>query len=361
MKSIQLLTATLVVATLFTSVSSADWSPQCYNAVKWTAPDQGQNTIAYTSAQGITRVPMAYHGGVDRDESGEISQKNIERFSAWVQETLPSEYCGPVVMDYESPWWGELNAQSISPEKLQEILSVYTKGVRVAKGTMPQAQWGYWGLPTLRNTNEKWLGQGLSIEELTTQCAALYPDIYDSTPNSSQAKSTRKHISRALELANGEIPVYVYTFPRFTGQGGDHSLFIPDKEFLAQANAAMQAVWVDANGVQHRIQGIILWDSYKYSDSSNWSELDKKHKYYFELLQALTTAWKNAMQGKDVQTSVSGLPFCQYALPEPKNSGNTLINQVGAKEELPHKISDAPLLENDRVSGDRIRSNRITE
>ncbi|MBC8200844.1 MAG: hypothetical protein H8E86_02265 [Planctomycetes bacterium] len=339
----------------------ADWDPQVYNAIKWTAPNQGTDTIAYTSAQGITRLPMAYHGGVDRDESGEISQKNIERFTSWVQETLPADYCGPVVMDYENPWWNELNAPSISIERLQEILSVYAEGLRVAKGTLPQAQWGYWGIPTLRNTSEKWRSQGLSLAQLISQCNALYPDIYDSTPGSSQTKSTTEHISKVLELANGEIPVYIYTFPRFTGQGGDHSLFIPDKEFLAQVNAAMRAVWVDANNVQHRIQGIIVWDSYKYSDSTKWGELDKKHKYYFELLQALTAAWKKAMQGVDVQTSIGGNPLCQYALSEPQNSGATLENQVGATEELPQKLSDVPLIENDRISGSRIRNNRVTE
>ena len=352
--------ATIASTTAVAQVAE-DWNPQVYNAIKWTAENQGNTTIEYTSSQGITRVPMAYHGGVDWDESGEITEKNKKRFTQWVHNYLPSDYCGPIVIDYERPWWKAINAPSIMPERLQEILSVYREGIIFAQSTLPNAQWGYWGLPTLRNTSDNWLNQGLSLEQLTSQSSALYPAIYDSNPGSTQAKSTKEHITHALKLANGAIPVYAFAFPRFTGQGGDHSLFIPPKEFLEQVNAAMRAVWVDQNGIQHRIKGIILWDSYKYTVVAQWDALDKKHKYYFELLQALTKAWRNSMAGKQVETGLTGLPVCQFALPEPQNSGDVIADQRGTSEELQTKIPEAPQLENDRVSSGRIRENRISE
>ena len=133
-----------------------------------------------------------------------------------------------------------------------------------------------------------------------------------------------KHISKVLELAGGRIPVYVFVSPRFTGQGGDHSFFVPNDVFLKQTNAAMKAVWVDEDGVQHKIQGLILWDTYKFSPESDWKELDQKHKYYFELLQALVTAWEVEMQGTEVITGLSSnLPYANMLY---QNRRTVLLN-----------------------------------
>ena len=359
MKSIQTITATLVVATLFTCVSSADWSPQCYSAVKWTAPDQGKNTIAYTSAQGITRVPMAYHGGVDWNESGSISEKNIENFTSWVNEYLPPDYCGPVVMDYEKPWREDLRDASIQPERLQQILSVFIKGIQVAREALPRAQWGYWGMPLLKNTSTRWQEQGLSLDSLTSQCSALYPDIYDSNPSNPLLEQTKEHITRVLEMAGGRIPVYVFVSPRFSGQGGDRSQFIPHDVFLKKVNAAMQAAWVDDQGVQHRIQGVIFWDSYKFTEESGWGDLDQKHTYYFRLLQALKLAWEKSMKDVQVDSGPTDSPSCRYALSEPQNSGDTI--PARSNKNNTNRNEEIPRMENERVPSGRIRSNRIRE
>jgi hypothetical protein len=349
-----------VFLTTFSMVEStlASWTPQVYNAIKWTAPNQDQETIAFTTNQGITRVPIIYHGGVDRDESGTITDQNIDRFSQWVREHLAIDYCGPIVMDYEHPWWKELSAKSITPKRLDEILSIYTKGIRVAGDVLPSAQWGYWGLPLLRQTTQKWLDQGLSLEPLISHCSALYPDIYDSNMKGDSAPLIEKHISKVLELAGGRIPVYVFVSPRFTGQGGDHSFFVPNDVFLKQTNAAMKAVWVDEDGVQHKIQGLILWDTYKFSPESDWKELDQKHKYYFELLQALVKAWEMETQGTEVNTGLSTSSLCQYALPEPTNSVSELKSRSQSTEE---NTRVRPEKESDRVGSGRIRGNRVKE
>ena len=67
------------------------------------------------------------------------------------------------------------------------------------------------------------------------------------------------------------------------------------------------------------------------------------------------------MAGKQVETGLTGLPVCQFALPEPQNSGDVIADQRGTSEELQTKIPEAPQLENDRVSSGRIRENRISE
>ncbi|MDP7005838.1 MAG: hypothetical protein QF718_06480 [Phycisphaerales bacterium] len=329
--------------------SSGDWSPMVYNAIKWTAPNQGKQTISYTTSMGITRVPMAYHGGVDWNESGEITEKNIERFSDWVNQNIPIDYCGPVVMDYEKPWWKELSSKDISPERLQDILEVYIEGIRVALRAAPNAQWGYWGLPIMRNTSESWINRGLSLEPLLSSCIALYPDAYDSSRGKNNSGLTKKHIERVLAASGGRMPVYVYVSPRFTGEGGDRSYFVPDDVFLRQVNSAMQAVWIDSDGNQHRIQGLILWDSYGFTSENEWEMLDIRHTRYFKLLQALVTAWEKAMIGKNVIVTPSKKSICQYGLPEPQNSGEILKKSGGQK------------IRDDRVQEERTTDGRIRE
>ena len=351
----------VILTFFYTNISMfGDWNPQVYNAVKWTAPNQDQDTISYLIHTGITRVPIAYSGGVDCNESGEITSQNIKKFTHWAKEHMPQDYCGPVVLDYEKPWWNELSAQTILPDRLQEILSVYTNGVQVAREIFPNAQWGYWGVPLLRNTGKGWSDQGLSVNSLTSQCTALYPDVYDSNTEGDSSRLAEKHITKALELAGGQIPVYVFMCPRFTGQGGDHSLFIPHDKFLKQANAALKAVWLDTNGVQHRIQGLILWDSFGFTNESEWGDLDLKHKYYFQLLNALVKAWAKEMVETKVETCLSSSTFCQYGLPEPLNSAS----ELGNKNQKPHvgkQTEVRPELEHDRVKSGRVRDNRVRD
>ena len=202
----------MLIATfsVFALDANADWNPQAYNAIKWTAPNQGRNTIAYTTSVGITRVPIAYHGGVDTNASGEITEQNISHFKQWVLERLPSGYCGPVVLDYEQPWWQTLGSKTITHEALQEIISVYGESMQIAKNTLPDAQWGFWGLPLLRNTGEKWKAQGVSLDPLLKQCNGLYPDIYDSNRGKDTSARAQRHIESVLKSAAGQIPVYVF-------------------------------------------------------------------------------------------------------------------------------------------------------
>jgi hypothetical protein len=354
----------LIVTSAVLSVPSyADWNPQVYNAIKWTTPNQGQRTLAYTTSVGITRIPMAYHGGVDSNASGDITDRNKEHFQQWVQERLPSNYCGPVVMDYEQPWWEALGAKAIAPEKLQEIIAVYNESTSIARSMLPNAQWGYWGLPLLRNTSDNWLNQGNSLEPLLSTCGALYPDIYDSNRGKDTSSRAQRHIERVLELAAGAIPVYVFVSPRFTGEGKDHSNFVPDDVFLRHLNGAMKASWTDASEVQHKIQGLILWDAYGYTQASEWTDLDTKHAYYFQLMQALVDAWGKSMKATDVQTGVDQKAACQYGLPEPANSGGaiddaSLSSQNRLKPQKDPRNRERPVLEDERVPSGRVPSVR---
>lgn len=342
----------------FVPPTHCDWEPKIYNCIKWTAANQGKLTIEYTSQVGITRVPMAYHGGVDTNASGEITEKNIRQFTAWVREVLPRDYCGPVVMDYEQPWWKELRAKTIDPERLQAILSVYIKGMQVARDLQPTSQWGYWGFPCLRHSSDDWLEQPVTLEPLIGKCKALYPDVYNCSPGVDRTAQAEEHISTVLKLAAGRMPVYAFVSMRYCGKDVDHSVFVPEDIFLRQVNAAMQASWTDDLGTQHKIKGIILWDAYGFSPESEWGELDKKHKTYFEMLQALSKAWAEAMHGKSVVVGPPLSEECMYGLAEPRNSSEAIYDKAIDRRDTEIQEESAP---DTRVPSGLIKGNRITD
>ena len=355
MVSIRFLTVfSMVLCNTFSTVSRCDWDPKIYNSIKWTAPNQGKLTIEYTTQEGITRVPIAYHGGVDTNASGEITEQNISQFTTWVRKFLPPDYCGPVVMDYEQPWWKELRAKTIHPDRLQEILSVYIKGIQVARDLQPTSQWGYWGLPCLRHSGDNWLEQPVTLEPLVGKCNALYPDIYNCDPGVDRTSRTEDHISKVLQLAAGRMPVYVFASMRYCGKDVDHSVFVSEDVFLRQVNAAMRSSWTDDLGTQHRIKGIILWDTYGFSPEAEWEDLDKKHKYYFELLQALTRTWAEAMHGKNVVVEHPQPDRCQFGLAEPKNSSEAIYDKEIRKQ-------NTELQGGTRVPSGLIKGNKIAD
>ena len=324
-----------------------EWSPMVYNGIKWTEANQGIATIAYTRSVGITRIPIAYHGGVDTNADGEISESNITQFANWVQDVIPEKYTGPLVMDYEQPWWNELRSKSITKERLNEILNVYAEGLVIAKKQRPLAQWGYWGLPGLRHTDPSWLNLGLDINQITNTSHALYPEIYDCNRGLDMNKRIQQHIQVSLSQAQGKIPVYVFVSPRYCGENGNRSLFVPHDVFIKRVNSALKAKWKNAKGEQFRIQGIILWDAYGYSERDEWAELDQKHVQYFQLLHSLVDAWTTNMKGINCSTGLPKNHASKYGLPEPQNSGDAIKNP-----------QDKPIKDGQRVNNEAMPSNR---
>ncbi|HIB51357.1 MAG TPA: hypothetical protein EYO40_08845 [Phycisphaerales bacterium] len=186
----------------------------------------------------------------------------------------------------------------------------------------------------------------------------MYPEVYDCSKGEDLSKQVERHISTVLKEAAGNVPVYVFVSPRYCGENGDRSNFIPDKEFLRQANAALKACWIDANGVQHRIKGIILWDTYGYTESSAWLELDQKHQRHFELLQALVLAWKKSMAGTVVVVEPESSVPCKYGLAEPRNSAATLDVKTTKEQEA---LQNEKRVDGDRVKNERVPSGRVTD
>ncbi|MBM43706.1 MAG: hypothetical protein CMJ36_01645 [Phycisphaerae bacterium] len=262
--------------------------PMVYDAIKYSADGQGEATKKTIERLGIPTIPAAYHGGVDWNQDGTITETDRRQFRKWVDATLPLNATGPAMMDYEQPWWIELNARELDPERLQEIMAVYIDALAEAQEARPGLQWGYWGLPTMRNVSKGWKEQGLSIEPLIARSGVLYPSAYDCTPgeNSSDFKL---HIQRVLEAVRGRKPVIVYLSMRYCGQDGDRTKFMPIDELLANANAVLQATWTAPDGTIHRADGIALWDPYIWSNEEDWASLDRLHADAFAKLHALAS------------------------------------------------------------------------
>jgi len=92
---------------------------------------------------------------------------------------------------------------------------------------------------------------------------------------------------------------------------------------------------------------LVLWDAFGYTPEEEWGDLDETHMHYFELLQALVTAWGESMQGIDVVADPAEYAEIHQGLPVPINSG---IN-LDTTQENPSRNSRT---EDNRVPNDRL-------
>ena len=264
--------------------------PSVLDGIKYTDLErQGALTRKTCRRLGIASIPIAYHGGGDTNADGTITEKNIARFTEWLDRTIPRDQAMPAVLDYEQPWWDELTAKSIDPDRLRQILGVYIEGLDIARELRPDVAWGYWGLPAMRHTSKQWLSEGRSLDPLLQRQGAVFPAAYDCNPETGPDEFGR-YATRVLESCGGRQPVWVFINTRYCGQQGDRSQFIPVDMLLANANAVLTAAWTDPDGTVHRVAGIVVWDTYGWSSEDRWAELDRYNADLFSRLHALAEA-----------------------------------------------------------------------
>jgi len=342
--------------------SFADWDPVVLNGIKWSSTSQGFETIRYADSVGIQRIPIKYHGGIDTNTDGVIEPLEISSFTRWITRYIPDDYAGPIVFDYEKPWWEYLMAKTISREKLEELIGVYEQGLSIAKSIRPKAEWGYYGLPIIKNTSKAWLSQGLSLQPIVDRSNGMYPSIYDCRPNRDITWRVEQHVEIILKQSGGTKPVYVFVSPRYCGDHNKHGDFIPDETFLRQVNAAMKATWTDEMGMHHKINGVVLWDAYAGIPQDEWGLVDMKHKRYLQLLQALVQAWREKSVGVTItslanHTAILNNRFTGYEF-------SKLINrEVQKNDTTANTLHEGEISskENDRVESGRVRENRVKE
>ena len=233
--------------------------------------NQGEHVQAWASDNNVAVQPMVY-GSVDWDHDNNLTEEDKANFAIWLDEYVPADYDGPLCLDLEGQWWGMLD--TTNQAVMDTVINVYLEHLEVAKSLRPNAKIGFWGFPKKTHTNPNI--QTASVDRLLSACTAIFPDVYEWNPGGNDSARLQLHVERAMEMVDGKTPVYAQTSPRYKTSSTSPRYLHDQAEFMRdQVNSSLNAVWTDAEGKEHRIQGIALWDAYTYVSqfTEGWSEM----------------------------------------------------------------------------------------
>jgi hypothetical protein len=238
--------------------------------------NQGEYTKAWTSENNVDVLPMVY-GAFDWDEDGEFSEEDKTNFAAWMEVSIPADYDGPICLDLEGEWWPILDSQNQAV--VDVALNFYLEGLEYAQSLRPNAKIGFWGLPKKSHTNPEI--PSASIQRLLDASTAIFPEVYENNPGYDDSARIQLHIERSIAMVEGEVPVYAQTFPRFKVGSNGYRNYHTVSEFIRdQVQSSLDAVWTDADGTEHRVAGVSMWDAYVYAKyyTENWSEFSMEER-----------------------------------------------------------------------------------
>ena len=238
--------------------------------------NQGEYTKAWASENNVDVLPMVY-GAFDWDEDGEFSEEDKANFAAWMDVSIPADYDGPICLDLEGEWWPILDSQNQAV--VDVALNFYLEGLEYAQSLRPNAKIGFWGLPKKSHTNPEI--PSASIQRLLDASTAIFPEVYENNPGYDDSARLQLHIERAIAMVEGEVPVYAQTFPRFKIGSNGYRNYHTVSEFVRdQVQSSLDAVWTDAEGTEHRVAGVSMWDAYVYAKyyTEDWSELSMEER-----------------------------------------------------------------------------------
>jgi len=240
--------------------------------------DQGAQSKAWSSENNVNTIPYAYYGGVDWNSNGELSETDKEKFANWLNENIDPEYDGPLCLDMEGEWWGMFDTSN--QNVMNTVMDFYIECLEYAQTLRPNAKIGYWGLPKKSHTKDA--STTADVSRLLQASTALFPDVYDFDPKPGSSDRLRRHVEKTMEMVNGEIPVYAQTFLRYKDQKSTNfELLHTLEEFMQdQVQASLDAVWTDANGKDHHVNGVALWDAYEFVSTytDNWSQMSNEDR-----------------------------------------------------------------------------------
>ncbi len=234
--------------------------------------NQGEHTKAWTAANNIAVQPMVY-GSVDWDHDNNLTEEDKANFAIWLDEYVPADYEGPICLDLEGQWWSIID--TANQNVMDIVIDTYLEHLEVAKSLRPNAKIGFWGFPKKTHTDPNY--QTASVDRLLSACTAIFPDVYEWNAGGDDSSRLQLHVERAMEMVNGQKPVYVQTSTRYKTSPSSARYLHDQAEFIRdQVKSSMNAVWTDADGKEHRIQGIALWDAYTFVGqfTEGWSEMN---------------------------------------------------------------------------------------
>jgi hypothetical protein len=269
--------------------------------------DQGAKIRAFNEANGNDVLPYCYNGAADWNADRVYTEDDFASFENWLNENIPEDYEGPLVLDMEGQWWHDMETVS-SQQEMDVIVDFYLEGLEVAQSLRPKAKIGYWGLPKKHRTKEDYVGP--TMERLLLAQGAIFPDTYENNPGGDDSERLTRHVRDTIRIVGGKIPVYPQMSPRYKQSGmvsycGFHE---NDEVMRDQANAILDAAWEAPDGTTCRAAGLALWDAYVYAKncyegdwniltddevSAMWDELDEWHLSLYEEFTSLVESAQN--------------------------------------------------------------------
>lgn len=242
----------------------SDATPDLLCGVKLDVPNDGPQVRK--RARDL-RVPMhIVFYDVDHHRDGRFDELDKRRFARWMDINVPPDSHQFITIDYEKPYWKELrNYRDLPPERLKEIIAVYREILDFAKARRPKARWGFYGLPMKQYAMKDGWKQRIKElgEMLLKHQDVVYLAIYDNRIGDRHGldlTAIRTYVELSLAAA-GDRPVYAYARGRYMGRPQKFQ-WIPDDEFRANLEAALDARWHDGKQ-ERRLTGIIFWDGLK--------------------------------------------------------------------------------------------------
>lgn len=204
---------------------------------------------------------ILYQGAIDPDNNGMFEHE--AKFKAAINQLVPPDYTGPVVLE----WKGKgLEGLMAPPDSVAHAraLEQYLQVLKLAQQMRPNAQFGFDGLPMSRHSdrNNQWLAMNEALKPIYDQSNCLFPTVYDlysdkETPRQSQEQDVdyvRECVSLAIRFARGK-PVYACIAARWHNSNPDWGFMrIPEEEFKEHIGAIFDA---QHNG--DRADGVIWW------------------------------------------------------------------------------------------------------
>ena len=315
--------------------------------------NQGEHTQAWCEENSVEVLPMVY-GAVDWDHDNVLTDEDKEGFVTWLEATVPADYEGAICLDLEGQWWGTFD--SSNQFVVDTVIDFFIANLEYAQELRPNAKIGFWGFPKKSHTNPN--STTASVQRLVDACTALFPDVYENNPGINDSFRLNRHVETCLEWSNGEKPVYVHASPRYKLNSDGYRYFHDRDEFINdQVQPAVDASWTDAEGNEHKIAGIALWDAYTYirmytegfSQLSGeerkelWNELDLMHVDYLSDMKAVVDVAAEAFNQAQAEAEVQAEQAANEAAQESKQVAAAAISEerTAQQSRLTRRLEDA--------------------
>ena len=294
--------------------------------------NQGSQTRTWTSSNEIAVLPISINGAVDYYEDGVIDEADKDKFRTWMDATVPADYDGPICLDLEGSWWPILD--SSNQAVMDTAIDFYIEGLEYAKSLRPNAKIGYWGIPKKSHSKEN--STTASIDRLLQASTGLFPDVYEYNPNANDATRLEERVEKCIQMVNGEIPVYAVSFPRYSINSSGCSHFHTTPEFMRdQVQSTLDAVWTDASGHDHRVNGVALWDAYVFVSmyTDNWTNMSNEdRKAHWDYVDALHVEFLSNMKSS-VDAACDAASARRSLAQQEDNSAQALADEAAALAE----------------------------